>query len=104
MSKNKYNVQLECEICKNPIIVSYEKYKPFKNSPVTDIRLTIEVGCSHIATGPVKPYIDLGSDLKQMQENRRIEYQNLEDRERQKRLKEIFKDFDEDEQFNPSRF
>ena len=104
MSNKKYNVQLECSICKNPIIVSYTKYKPFNNSPVTDIRLQIEVGCPHIATGPVAPYIDLGLQLKQMQENRRIDYQNLEDREHQKRLKEILGDFDEDEQYNPSRF
>ena len=104
MSKNKYNVQLECPICKNPIIISYEKYKPFKNSPITDIRLTIEVGCNHIATGPVKPYIDLGLELKQMQEDRRIEFQNLEDKERQKRLKEILGDYDEDSKYDPSRF
>ena len=104
MSNKKYNVQRECEICKNPIIISYEKYKPFKNSPITDIRLTIEVGCNHIATGPVKPYIDLGLELKQMQEDRRIEFQNLEDKERQKRLKEILGDYDPDSEYDPSRF
>ena len=100
----KYNVQLECEICKNPIIVSYEKFKPFKNSPITDIKLEITVGCPHIATGPVKPYIDLGLELKQMQENRRIDYQNLEDKEHQKRLKEILGEYDPDQEYDPSRF
>ena len=103
MSK-KYNVQTECPICKSPIIISYEKYKPFPKTPVTDVRLNIEVGCSHISPGPAKPYIDFGLELKQMQENRRIDYQDLEDKEHQKRLKEILGDFDEDEQYNPSRF
>ena len=103
MSK-KYNVQTECPICKSPIIISYEKYKPFPKTPVTDVRLNIEVGCSHISPGPAKPYIDFGLELKQMQENRRIDYQDLEDKEKNKRLKEILGDFDEDEQYNPSRF
>ena len=103
MSK-KYNVQLECPICKNPIIISYEKYRPFKNSPVTDVKLEISVGCPHIATGPVKPYIDFGVELRQMYEDRRITYQNLEDKEHQRRLKEILKDYDPDDEYNPSRF
>ena len=100
----KYNVKLECPICKNPIIISYEKYRPFPKSPVSDIRLSIEVGCSHIATGPVKPYIDLGQQLKQMQEDRRIDFQDLEDREHQKRLKEILGEYDPDSEYDPSRF
>ena len=104
MSNKKYNVQLECEICKNPIIISYEKYRPFKSSPATDIKLEITVGCPHIATGPVKPYIDLGLQLKEMQENRRIDMQELEEKDRQKRLKEILKDYDPDDEYNPSRF
>ena len=100
----KYNVQLECEICKNPIIVSYTKFKPFKNSPVTDIKLEITVGCPHVATGPVAPYINLGLELKQMQENRRVEYEELENRDHQKRLKELLGDYDPDDEYNPSRF
>ena len=104
MSNKKYNVHLECEICKNPIIVSYTKFKPYKNSPATDIKLEITVGCPHIATGSVAPYIDLGQQLKQMQENRRIDYQELEDREHQKRLKEILGEYDEDSKYDPSRF
>ena len=103
MSK-KYNVQTVCPYCKNPIIISYEKFKPFKNSGITDVRLSIEVGCQHISTGPIDGYIDFGLELRQMKENRRIDYQDLEDRERQKRLKEILKDYDEDDQYNPSRF
>ena len=94
MSNKKYNVQLECEICKNPIIISYEKYKPFKNSPVCDVRLEIEVGCSHVATGPVKPYIDLGLELKQMQENRRVDFQEMERKEELRKLKELGIDID----------
>ena len=104
MSNKKYNIQTECPICRSPIIISYEKYKPFKNSPITDIRLTIEVGCPHIATGPVKPYIDLGLQLKQMQEDRRIDYQELEDKDHQKRLKEILENYDPDDEYNPERF
>ena len=46
----------------------------------------------------------MGRELLQMKENRRIDYQDLEDKERQKRLKEILGDYDEDEQYNPSRF
>ena len=103
MSK-KYNVKTECPICKNPIIISYEKYRPFPKTPVTDVKLEITVGCNHIAPGPVKPYIDFGLELKQMQENRRIDYQNLEDKEHQKRLKEILADYDPDDIYNPSRF
>ena len=103
MSK-KYNVQTVCPYCKNPIIISYEKFKPFKNSGITDVRLSIEVGCQHISTGPIDGYIDFGLELRQMKENRRIDYQNLEDREHQKKLKEILGDYDEDEQYNPSRF
>ena len=29
MSKNKYNIQTECPYCHSPIIISYQKYKPF---------------------------------------------------------------------------
>ena len=100
----KYNVQLQCPICKNPIIVSYEKYKPFKNSPVSDVRLNIEVGCSHISPGSVKPYIDLGLELKQMQENRRIDYQDLEDKEHREKMRKILENYDPDDEYNPSRF
>ena len=103
MSK-KYNVQTVCPYCKNPIIISYEKFKPFKNSGITDVRLSIEVGCQHISTGPIDGYIDFGLELRQMKENRRIDYQDLEDKEHQKRLKEILGEYDEDEQYNPSRF
>ena len=104
MNNKKYNVQLQCPICGSPIIISYEKYRPFPKTPVTDVKLNIEVGCSHIAPGPVKPYIDFGVELKQMYENRRIDMQDLEDKEKNKRLKEILGDYDEDEQYNPSRF
>ena len=104
MSNKKYNIQLECELCKNPIIVSYTKINPFKNSSVTDIKLEITVGCPHIATGPVAPYINLGQQLKQMQENRRIDYQELEDKEKNKRLKEILGEYDPDDEYNFNRF
>ena len=100
----KYNVQLECSICKNPIIISYEKYRPFKNSPVTDVKLQIEVGCQHFLPGQIDGYIEMGRELLQMKENRRIDFQDLEDKEKNKRLKEILGDYDEDEQYNPSRF
>lgn len=103
MSK-KYNAQLQCPYCKNPIIISYTKIKPFKNSGITDVRLEIEVGCKHIVPGPIDGYADFGLELRQMKENRRIDYQDLEDKEKQKRLKEILGDYDEDEQYNPSRF
>ena len=104
MSNKKYNIQTICPYCGNPIIISYEKYKPFPKTPVTDVRLEITVGCSHISTGPVAPYIDFGVELKQMQENRRIDYQDLEDKEHQKRLKEILGDYDENDEFNFNRF
>ena len=103
MSK-KYNVQLQCEICKKPIIVSYEKYKPFKNSPVCDVRLQIEVGCPHVATGPVKPYIELGLELNQMQQNRRIDMQELEDKEHREKMRKILGDYDPDQEYDSSRF
>lgn len=103
MSK-KYNVQLQCPICKNPIIISYEKYKPFPKTPVTDVKLQITVGCQHIATGPIDGYVDFGRELLQMKENRRIDYQNLEEKEHQKRLKEILGDYDPDDEFNYNRF
>lgn len=103
MSK-KYNVKTECPICKNPIIISYEKYKPFPKTPVTDVKLNIEVGCNHIAPGQIKGYLDFGLELKQMYENRRIDYQDLEDKEHQKRLKEIFGEYDPDSEYDPSRF
>lgn len=103
MSK-KYNIQTECPYCKNPIIISYEKYKPFPKTPVTDVKLNIEVGCNHISPGEIKGYIDFGLELRQMYENRRIDYQDLEDREHQKRLKEILGDYDPDDEYNPSRF
>ena len=100
----KYNVQLQCPICGSPIIISYIKIKPFKNSGITDVKLQIEVGCSHISPGSIDGYVDFGRELLQMKENRRIDYQELEDKEHQKRLKEILGDYDEDEQYNPSRF
>lgn len=104
MSNKKYNVKTECPICKNPIIISYEKYCPFKNSGISDVKLEIVVGCKHFLPGPIDGYIEMGRDLLHMKENRRIDYQDLEDRERQKRLKEILGDFDEDEIYNSSRF
>lgn len=103
MSK-KYNVQTTCPYCKSPIIISYTKFKPFKNSGMSDVRLEITVGCKHIQPGRLDGYIEIGRELKQMQENRRIDYQDLEDKEKNKRLKEILGDYDEDEQYNPSRF
>ena len=103
MSK-KYNVQLQCPYCKSPIIISYTKFNPFKNSGITDVKLEISVGCQHIAPGSIDGYVEFGRDLLHMKENRRIDYQDLEDKEHQKRLKEILGDYDEDEQYNPSRF
>ena len=100
----KYNVQTTCPYCGSPIIISYEKFKPFPKTPVTDVKVNIEVGCSHIAPGPIKGYIDFGLELRQMYENRRIDMQDLEDREHQKRLKEILKDYDPDDEFNFNRF
>ena len=104
MSNKKYNIQTECPYCKSPIIISYEKFKPFKNSGITDVKLNIEVGCSHISPGSIKGYIDFGLELRQMQENRRIDMQDLEDREHQKRLKEMLGDYDPDDEYNPRRF
>lgn len=104
MSKKKYNVELRCAYCGSPIIISYEKYCPFKNSGITDVRLSIEVGCSHIAPGPIDGYVDFGRDLLHMKENRRIDYQELEDKEKNKRLKEILGEYDPDEKYNPERF
>ena len=103
MSK-KYNVQTVCPYCKNPIIISYEKFKPFKNSGITDVRLSIEVGCQHISTGPIDGYIDFGLELRQMKENRRIDYQELEDKEKNKRLKEILGDYEPGDEYNFNRF
>ena len=103
MSK-KYNVQTTCPYCGSPIIISYEKYKPFPKTPVTDVKLNIEVGCKHISPGEIKGYLDFGLELKQMQENRRIDYQDLEDKEHQKRLKEILGNYDPDDEFNFNRF
>ena len=103
MSK-KYNVETRCSICGSPIIISYEKYKPFPKTPVTDVKLQIEVGCQHFLPGSIDGYIEMGRELLQMKEDRRIDYQDLEDKEKNKRLKEILGDYDEDEQYNPSRF
>ena len=103
MSK-KYNVQTTCPYCKSPIIISYEKYRPFPKTPVTDIKLNIEVGCKHIQPGRLDGYIDIGRELLQMKENRRIDYQDLEDKEHKQRLKEILGDYDPDQEYNPSRF
>ena len=104
MSK-KYNIQTECPFCKSPIIISYEKYHPFPKSPVTDVKLNIEVGCSHFSPGEIKGYAEMGREFTNMLENRRIQYQELEERDHQKRLKEILgDDFDPDDKYNPSRF
>ena len=103
MSK-KYNVQMECPYCKSPIIISYEKFKPFKNSGITDVRLEITVGCKHIATGPIDGYADFGRELKQMKENRRIDYQDLEDKEHKEKMRKILENYDPDDEYNPSRF
>lgn len=104
MSNKKYNIQTECPYCHNPIIISYEKYRPFPKTPVTDVKLEISVGCPHIATGPVKPYIDFGLELKQMYENRRIDYQDLEDKEHKEKMRKILENYDPDDEYNPSRF
>ena len=102
--RKKYNVQLQCPICNSPIIISYQKFKPFKNSPVSDVRLTLEVGCQHFSPGEIKGYAEMGREFLNMIENRRIDYQNLEERDHQRRLKEILKDYDPDDEYNPSRF
>ena len=100
----KYNVQTTCPYCGSPIIISYEKYRPFPKTPVTDVRLNIEVGCKHFLPGEIKGYAEMGREFLNMIENRRIDYQELEDKEKNKRLKEILGDFDPDEQYDPSRF
>lgn len=104
MNNKKYTVQTTCPYCKSPIIISYEKYRPFPKTPVTDVKLEITVGCKHILPGPIDGYIEMGREFLNMKENRRIDYQDLEDKEHKQRLKEILGDFDEDEQYNPSRF
>ena len=104
MSNKKYNVQTTCSYCGSPIIITYTKFKPFKNSGITDVKLEISVGCQHFLPGQIDGYIEMGRELLQMKENRRIDMQELEDKEHQKRLKEILGDFDEDEIYNPSRF
>ena len=103
MSK-KYNVQTTCPYCGSPIIISYTKFKPFKNSGITDVKLEISVGCQHFLPGAIQGYAEMGREFTNMLENRRIEYQDLEDKERQKRLKEILGDYDPDQEYNPSRF
>ena len=60
MSNKKYNIQTECPYCHSPIIISYEKYRPFSKSPVSDVRLTLEVGCSHFSPGEIKGYAEMG--------------------------------------------
>ena len=104
MSNKKYTVQTTCPYCGNPIIISYQKYRPFPKTPVTDVRLNIEVGCQHIAPGSIDGYLDFGLELRHMKENRRIDYQELEDKEHQKRLKEILGEYDPDSEYDPSRF
>lgn len=104
MSKKKYNIQTTCPYCGSPIIISYEKYHPFKNSGMSDVKLEITVGCKHFLPGEIKGYAEMGREFLNMLENRRIDYQDLEDKEKNKRLKEILGDYDEDEQYNPSRF
>ena len=104
MSKKKYNVQTTCPYCKSPIIISYEKYKPFKNSGMSDVRLEITVGCKHIQPGRLDGYVDIGREFLNMVENRRIDYQDLEDKEHREKMRKILGDYDEDEQYNPSRF
>ena len=103
MSK-KYNVQTTCPFCKSPIIISYEKYRPFPKTPVTDVKLQIEVGCQHFLPGSIDGYIEMGRELLQMKENRRIDMQDLEDKEHRAKMRKILGDYDEDEQFNFNRF
>ena len=103
MSK-KYNVQTTCPYCGSPIIISYTKFKPFKNSGITDVKLEIEVGCNHIAPGQIKGYLDFSLELRQMYENRRIDFQDLEDKEKNKRLKELLGDYEPGDEYDPSRF
>ena len=103
MSK-KYNVQLQCPMCGNPIIISYQKYRPFKNSGMSDVRLEISVGCKHFLPGELKGYAEMGREFLSMIENRRIQYQELEERDHQKRLKEILGEYDPDSEYDPSRF
>ena len=104
MSNKKYNIQTECPYCSNPIIISYQKYRPFPKSPVTDIKLNIEVGCSHFLPGDIKGYAEMGREFNNMLENRRIDFQDLEDKEKNKRLKEILGKYDPDSEYDPSRF
>ena len=104
MSNKKYNVQLECPMCGNPIIISYQKFKPFPKTPLTDVKLNIEVGCKHFLPGEIKGYAEMGREFLSMIENRRIQYQDLEDKEKNKRLKEILGEYDEDSKYDPSRF
>ena len=39
-----------------------------------------------------------------MQENRSIDYQDLEDKEHKEKMRKILGDYDPDDEYNPSRF
>ena len=91
---SKHILKIKCDKCNEYIEVEYSQFKPFPKMPNTDVKIIITKGCEHISEGNIKYYIELGKMFEQMQENRRIDFQEMERKEEIKKLKELGIDID----------
>lgn len=86
---NKHIMKIKCDKCGEYIEVEYSQFKPFPKMPNTDVKLSIVKGCEHIAELNIKYYIELGKMFEQMQENRKVDFQEMERKEELKKLEEL---------------
>ena len=91
---SKHILKIKCDKCNEYIEVEYSKFNPFPKMPNTDVKITIIKGCKHISEGDIKYYIEMGKMFEQMQENRRIDFQEMERKEELRKLKELGIDID----------
>lgn len=86
---SKHILKIKCDKCNEYIEVEYSQFKPFPKMPTTDVNIKIVKGCEHIAELNIKYYIELGKMFDQMQQNRRVDFQEMEQKEELRKLEEL---------------
>lgn len=86
---SKHILKIKCDKCNDYIEVEYSQFKPFSNSPMTDIKLSIIKGCKHISEVDIKYYIEMGKIFEEMYADRRVEFQEMEKKQELRKLEEL---------------
>ena len=91
---SKHILKIKCDKCGKYIEVEYSQFNPFPNMPMNDVKISIVKGCKHISEVNIKYYIEMGKMFEQMQENRRVDFKEMERKEELRKLKELGIDID----------